>query len=384
VTPFCSGHCPGAVAFLFEGACGRVLHTGDWRLSNLELIPACLLSGGPLDMLWLDNTYCHPSYSHPAQEESLRQLVQLVEQRSTSAVGSSDAPPAWGRLLIGVDALGKEALLEAVAAAAGGLVCVTRERFLGTLTASLPVDHLTCMPDEALVLTCPRWRFCHASRTVRPPHCKSGLAAPVDFAILPTGWPPPPGATTAPPPGAIGYSHVPFSLHASFSELHSLVALLRPRRIVGLTAAPRFAERPTDPMLHFAHLLSAAPGPSRELAIASAAPREEAAPERGAAAAPAALPESRESMLARMRRSAAVAALDERGGAAGRAKKRAAIAPLPALRPAAVKPAEREVWVEAVDRAGVGAGAAAGGGVEVEGVAAVLEAEVVALARRSS
>jgi len=42
--------------------------------------------------------------------------------------------------------------------------------------------------------------------------------------------------------------------------------------------------------------------------------------------------------------------------------------------------AEREVWVEAVDRAGVGAGAAAGGGLEVEGAAAVLEAEVVALA----
>ena len=59
-----SGHCAGSAAFLFEGAaCGRVLATGDFRQEawrTAAALPAALRAA-PLDLLLLDNTYCHPS-----------------------------------------------------------------------------------------------------------------------------------------------------------------------------------------------------------------------------------------------------------------------------------------------------------------------------------
>ncbi len=131
LTAFDSGHCPGSAAFLFEGACGRVLHTGDWRLEDLcvqgtrhvaprrrlthtprrSALPACV-TRAPLDVVYLDNTFCHPSYDHPPRAAALAQVQAALEAHEQSGAG--------GRVLIGIDTLGKEELLEAAAAATGG------------------------------------------------------------------------------------------------------------------------------------------------------------------------------------------------------------------------------------------------------------------------
>lgn len=55
----------GAVMFLVEGPHGRVLHTGDFRWeaaaqADTDWHPA--LVAAPLDLLFLDNTYCHPRW----------------------------------------------------------------------------------------------------------------------------------------------------------------------------------------------------------------------------------------------------------------------------------------------------------------------------------
>jgi hypothetical protein len=105
--------------------------------------------------------------------------------------------------------------------------------------------------------------------------------------VLPTGWPG--GAASGAPQGGGGDGDgggdggatddaaaallrcVPYSLHAPFRELAALVAALRPRAVAGVVAAPRFPERPTDPRLHFAHLLlPPSPGPPRALRMQSA------------------------------------------------------------------------------------------------------------------
>jgi DNA cross-link repair 1B protein len=265
LTPFDSGHCPGSAAFLLECNATRVLHTGDWRRDPRSL-PDFLTRPGaaPLDRVYLDNTFCHPSYAHPERAVALRALLARVEVWRDGELGR-------GRLLLGVDALGKEELLEAVAAAAGGLVAVTRTRLAAVRALGLREDHLTTWPAEATVLTAPRWRFgAPAPGRVRPPQPPppdEPDVPPVTLALLPTGWPceAPPAERLPPPPEDppsvaaaapnIAYETVPYSLHASFSELRSLMEVLAPVSVVGLVAAPRFSDRPIDPVLHFAHLL---------------------------------------------------------------------------------------------------------------------------------
>ena len=49
--------------FLFEGAFGRILHTGDfrWELARQQrLLAHPALTRGLIDKVHLDNTYCHP------------------------------------------------------------------------------------------------------------------------------------------------------------------------------------------------------------------------------------------------------------------------------------------------------------------------------------
>ena len=90
VTALDAGHCPRSVAFLFEGACGRVFQVGDWRREDWcgkerpfgyadadeggdgrvvgratqrnnrdDRVPRCL-TRAPIDLLLLDNTCAEP------------------------------------------------------------------------------------------------------------------------------------------------------------------------------------------------------------------------------------------------------------------------------------------------------------------------------------
>jgi DNA cross-link repair 1B protein len=213
----------------------------------------------PIDVLYLDNTFCHPSYSHPPRAVALHQLREAIGR----LIRTGDE-----RLLLGIDTLGKEELLEAVADAIGGAVAVTPARLQSARALGLPDGHLTTCWHEARVVTVPRWRVTPKGlATLQQRHVQSG-GVPFTAAVLPTGWvrhvaPAPAGdeapqeqeggdATLAPP---VAIVQVPYSLHASFAELHRLVQLLAPRAIIGVVASPRYADAPIDPVLHFSHLL---------------------------------------------------------------------------------------------------------------------------------
>jgi len=158
VTALDAGHCPGSVAFLFEGACGRVFHTGDWRredwcgkastpfgyaetnqpqrpnekkhrgsgVAKNAALPRCL-TRAPLDLVLLDNTYGDPSYVFPTRHEAASKVCGLIKQTLAENENAD--------VYVGVDSLGKEPLLAAIARAIGEPVRVTPERFHASIAA---------------------------------------------------------------------------------------------------------------------------------------------------------------------------------------------------------------------------------------------------------
>lgn len=69
--------------YLFRGEFGTVLHTGDFRweldseraqLARRNLLDA--LGGERVDLLYLDNTYCHPFFSFPTREVAAQQVIK--------------------------------------------------------------------------------------------------------------------------------------------------------------------------------------------------------------------------------------------------------------------------------------------------------------------
>eukprot|EP01063_Lacrimia_lanifica_P026189 TRINITY_DN3488_c0_g1_i2.p1 TRINITY_DN3488_c0_g1~~TRINITY_DN3488_c0_g1_i2.p1 ORF type:complete len:464 (+),score=124.87 TRINITY_DN3488_c0_g1_i2:85-1476(+) len=121
VTPLDANHCPGAVMFLFEPlpeqpyAIG--LHTGDFRAAAVltDAVRDALGARGlaRLDRLWMDTTYALPpgKWRLPPQDDVLRGVAAWCRARAASHPGTL--------FVVGMYAIGKERVLEAVAEGAG-------------------------------------------------------------------------------------------------------------------------------------------------------------------------------------------------------------------------------------------------------------------------
>jgi len=70
VTLLHANHCPGAVMFVFEGAFGTIVHTGDFRFHPSMIHETVLANGKHVDRLYLDNTYCDPKCVMPPRVRS--------------------------------------------------------------------------------------------------------------------------------------------------------------------------------------------------------------------------------------------------------------------------------------------------------------------------
>lgn len=79
--------------FLFHGDFGCLLYTGDFRwettsdrakLARTTLLNA--LNGGGVDILYLDNTYCNPSYDFPPREFAAQQVPLSVSHKASVVV----------------------------------------------------------------------------------------------------------------------------------------------------------------------------------------------------------------------------------------------------------------------------------------------------------
>ncbi|KAK9133698.1 hypothetical protein Scep_013226 [Stephania cephalantha] len=149
VTVIDADHCPGAVMFLFEGEFGRLLYTGDFRWEGTSeralegksvLVEA--LKGGTVDFLYLDNTYCNPSFLFPPREVVANQVVKII-----SAYPDHD-------VIIAINTLGKEDLLIHIAKALNIKIWVWPERlqtmhllgFHGIFTTNTSLTRVRAVP----------------------------------------------------------------------------------------------------------------------------------------------------------------------------------------------------------------------------------------------
>jgi DNA cross-link repair 1A protein len=77
VTFIDANHCPGAVMIVFVLPNGlRYLHTGDFRAS-LPMHSSQYLISSPIDLIFLDTTYCDPKYDFPPQKQTLDLIVSI-------------------------------------------------------------------------------------------------------------------------------------------------------------------------------------------------------------------------------------------------------------------------------------------------------------------
>ena len=247
-----AGHCPGSAMFVFEGAFGKVLHTGDFRREDWcgslpTPLPKVLDNRKmpPVDVLYLDNTYNNPEYDHPPRTVALERIVKLV----------MEIEPERPVILL-LDSLGKEDVVIAVSQATKSKVFLNKDRYNDWIKLGFGKEYVCNRlgPNESTrVRVLPK----SAGRN-KEIVCKmlvSGLKNYKEWGplvISPTGW-----ARVSEQMREEDEKRemdterkekmtneekmewvrrsVPYSLHSSYRELETFVKRIQPRKIIGNT-----------------------------------------------------------------------------------------------------------------------------------------------------
>ncbi|CAM0883313.1 unnamed protein product [Alopecurus aequalis] len=275
VTAIPALHCPGSLMYLFRGDLGCRLYTGDfrWELGCEEARSAKkalleALAGESVDVLYMDNTYCHPSLSFPPRHVVAEQIVNFIRAHPDHEV------------IIGIATLGKEELLLHISRALQTKIWVWPQRLLTihllgidlnqeifttqtslTRVRAVPRYSLTIENLEALNTVCPTigimasgipwlWRISEgkAKSTGKSPAKSMGYKGR--------------GSGV----GTIGMDYdpssslnvfekdcyaLPYSDHACFPELEDFMQAVRPSAVVGIVSKS-FCY--LNPRHHFGHL----------------------------------------------------------------------------------------------------------------------------------
>lgn len=179
VTLLEANHCPGSVLFLFKLKGGRnYLHTGDFRAcTQMESYPA--LQRIHIHQLYLDTTYCDPSYTFPPQQEVIDFAVSLVHKKLKENQKTL--------IVCGSYTIGKERIFVAIANALNTKICVTREKkaVLDCLEDKKLLESITLRPNEAQVHVLQMTKLNLMSLTEHLATMKNHTEI---LAFEPTGW----------------------------------------------------------------------------------------------------------------------------------------------------------------------------------------------------
>lgn len=259
VTALSADHCLGAAMFIVDGAFGRILHTGDFRYS-IPVAASIRQFAGTVDRLFLDCTYCHPSFCFPSQMKEMDRIVATVADAWRGGSGSD--------IFIGGDGLGKEELYVEIAKRCQARIHVNHARYR-TIAAANPdlakawfaqrapgsccsqplsqVQPLGATLDRsekrAAIFVVPWWTI--SCEFLASWSARTGRDA---TAILPTACP---SRLQASIPGL----RFTYSSHSSFEELREFVRALRPSRIAATPETVVFTSSDglsRDPSMWFA------------------------------------------------------------------------------------------------------------------------------------
>ncbi|KAK7843495.1 uncharacterized protein LOC112032967 [Quercus suber] len=276
VMPIDAHHCPGAVMFLFRGEFGCLLYTGDFRWETTskwaEIGRTMLLNAlkdDVVDILYLDNTYCNPSYAFPSRAIVAQQVIDIIVSHPEHDI------------IIGIDSLGKEDLLLHISHELKIKIWVWPER-LQTMHLLGFHDIFTTKTSLTRVRAVPRYSFSvetlEGLNTMHPtigimPSGLPWVVRPLEngdklFGSLLTsryirskcsgnG-----GNHTEKPNGNLGsvekfhkyiYS-VPYSDHSCFAEIEDFVKLVQPTNMKGIVSSSSCY---VDPLYYFGRLCGA-------------------------------------------------------------------------------------------------------------------------------
>ncbi|GMN61235.1 hypothetical protein TIFTF001_030330 [Ficus carica] len=259
--------------FLFRGDFGCLLYTGDFRwettsdrakLARTTLLNA--LNDGGVDILYLDNTYCNPSYDFPPREFAAQQVINIIVSHPDNDI------------IIGIDSLGKEDLLLHIARVLKIKIWVWPER-LQTMHLLGYDEIFTTKTSLTRVRAVPRYSFSvetlEGLNTMRPtigimPSGLPWVVKPSEgndnlFGSLLTsrynksrcaesGW-----LQTDKSNGSLGsierfhkyiYS-VSYSDHSSYSEIEKFIKLVQPGNMKGIVSSSTCY---VDPVYYFGRL----------------------------------------------------------------------------------------------------------------------------------
>ncbi|CAM0910659.1 unnamed protein product [Alopecurus aequalis] len=249
VTAFDANHCPGAVMFLFEGAFGNVLHTGDCRLTPdcIQGLPLRYITAeGPgasqpqplpsrrIDYLFLDCTFAKCSLQFPAKEDSIRQVINCIWEQP-------NAPTVY----LVSDMLGQEEILIEVSRAFGSKIYVDRDRNSGcyhTLSLVAPEILTEDTSSRFQVIEFPRL----SERATEMLALARAKQQPEPLIIRPSSqwyahYAPQEASLklkpvlTKPMQDEFGVWHVCLSMHSSREELEQALRFLQPKWVISTT-----------------------------------------------------------------------------------------------------------------------------------------------------
>ncbi|KAL5226354.1 hypothetical protein ABZP36_014619 [Zizania latifolia] len=273
VTAIPALHCPGSLMYLFRGDLGCMLNTGDFRwelgcerarAAKKALLDA--LAGDTVDVLYLDNTYCHPSLNFPPRPVVAEQMVYIIRAHPDHEI------------IIGVDTLGKEDLLLHISRELETKIWVWPQRLqtihlLGiddkheifttqtslTRIRAVPRYSLTIDSLDALNTVCPTigimpsgipwlWKNSEVkAKSDGKSPAKSIGCKGLDEGAIEMDYDP-----LSPPKLFEKDSYtLPYSEHACFAELEDFMQTVRPSTVVGIVSSS-FCY--VNPRHHFSHL----------------------------------------------------------------------------------------------------------------------------------
>ena len=223
VTLIDANHCPGSVMFLFDGYFGRILYTGDFRYHESMFAngsgPLGQLLSCPIDVLYLDNTFCSPKCSFPTNEEVTKTIIAIIESHPSE------------RVMFGMRNIGKENMLITVSEHFNEKVLVSSKRYKILELLGLQEKFVDASNE---VQPKPRFEVVSLVEVTRS-NVDAWKKVTPTIAILPTALFE--GLGFQPFASSSDIFVVPYSDHSPFLELQEFVAKIHPKSVVPIVRA---------------------------------------------------------------------------------------------------------------------------------------------------